>query len=93
MKVYYNSKYKALYIKSEEEIFLSLHYDYTLRDLRNKKISSQRAKLFKIIKKVNKLTYKLQLSSLIKIYSIISITQLKSISSRSNSYQRSRNAF
>ena len=59
MKVYYNSKYKALYMKSKEKIFLSLYYNYTLRDLKNKKISSQRAKLFKIIKKINKLAYKL----------------------------------
>ena len=73
-------------MKSKEEIFLSLYYNYTLRDLKNKKISSQRAKLFKIIKKINKLTYKLQLSLLIKIYFIISIAQLKSISSRFDSY-------
>ena len=75
-------------MKPEEEIFLSLYHGYTLRGLRNKKISSQRAELFKIIEKVDKLTYKLQLSSLIKIYSIIFVAQLKSISSRFDSYQR-----
>ena len=72
-KTYYNTKYKSLYLKPGDQVFLTLYRDYTLRNLLNKKLSQQRAGSFKILAKIRKLVYKLNLLSLIKIYLIVSI--------------------
>ena len=50
-----------------------------------------RIDLFLIFEKIDKLIFRLRLSSIIKIHSIINITQLKSKLSKTNSYNKSLN--
>ena len=71
-------------------IYFRLHQNYTISNLTNKKLSNQKIDFFKILKSIDKSkqTYRLKLSSVMKIHSIIFIAQLKSIISESNSYNR-----
>ena len=71
-------------------IYLRLHQRYIIFELVNKKLSNQRIKSFKIIEIVNKFrqTFRLKLSSIMKIHSMIFIAQLKSIISLFNSYNQ-----
>ena len=72
-KLYFDAKYKTLNLKEDSEVFLTLYRGYKLRGLGNKKLSLQRAGLFKILVKVDKLVYKLDLPPLIRIYPVVSI--------------------
>ena len=76
--------------KSDFMIYLRLHQDYTISNLTNKKLSNQKIDFFKILKLIDKSkqTYRLKLSSIMKIHSIIFIAQLKSTTSKSNSYNK-----
>ena len=77
-------------IEVEFMIYLRLHQKYIISKLINKKLFNQRVDLFKIIEVVDKSKqiYRLKLSSIMKIHSIISITQLKSITLEANFYNR-----
>ena len=76
-KLRYDGKHKPLELKVEEKAYLWLHQRYTLLEAPNKKLSRQRVGLFKIIKKVDKLAYKLKLLPLMRIYPVVSIAQLE----------------
>ena len=77
-------------IQSRFMIYLKLHQEYTIPGLANKKLFNQRVELFKIIEAMNKFkqTFRLKLSSVMKIHPMIFIVQLKSITSSSDSYDR-----
>ena len=76
-------------LTSEFLIYLRLHQGYTIFDLFNKKLFNQRVGFFKILKTIdNNQTYRLQLFSIMRIHSMIFITQLKSITFDSNSYDK-----
>ena len=77
IKTRYDLKHLLLYFKTEDKAFLKLYYKYFILGFTNRKLSQQRVKPFKILKKIEHLVYHFQLSSIIKIYSIISIIQLK----------------
>lgn len=76
-KLRYDGKHKPLELKVEEKAYLWLHQRYILLEAPNKKLSRQRVGLFKIIKKVDKLAYKLKLLPLMRIYPVVSIAQLE----------------
>ena len=89
-KVRYNQNHRAItnVIQSNFMIYLKLHQEYIIFNLVNKKLSNQRIKSFKVIETMNKFkqTFKLKLSSIMKIFSIIFIVQLKSITLSFDSY-------
>ena len=85
----YDQIHRVMKLTSEFLIYLRLHQDYTIFDLFNKKLFNQRVDSFKILKTVdNNQIYCFQLSFIMKIHSVIFITQLKSITSDSNLYDR-----
>ena len=85
----YDQAHRAMKLTSEFLIYLRLHQDYTIPDLFNRKLSNQRVDLFKILKTVdNNQAYRLQLSSIMKIHSVIFIAQLKPTTSDSNPYDK-----
>ena len=90
IKIYYDARHTFLLLKAEDYVYLRLHHDYWLLNKFERKISQQRCESFLIKRRVKRLVYELKLSSAWRIYSIISITQLKSISAKSNSYNRFR---
>ena len=88
----YDNKHKTLNdsLKLEFMMYLRLHQNYIIVDLSNKKLFNQRIDSFKIIEVIDKFkqTWRLKLSLIMKIHSIIFITQLESITSDSNLYDR-----
>ena len=88
-KLRYDKVYKNIKLIVESYVFLRLHVEYIILDQNNKKLNQQRMKLFKILEKIDHFVYRLKLSSVIKIHSVIFIAQLKSaLSSIDDSYHR-----
>ena len=90
-KLRYDAAHIELKLTVDDYVYLCLYHDYTILDLINKKLNQQRVDFFKILKKINTLTYRLELSSIMQIHSMISKTQLKSASTSDvDLYRRSR---
>ncbi len=62
MKIRYDSKRSQLDLKFEDNVYLKLHKKYNQSNLTNKKFAKQRFESIKIIEKINKLIYKLDIS-------------------------------
>ena len=95
VNVMHKRRYDQIHIniqfKIEDYAFFELYFDYIIFDLSNHKFSQQRVDSFKIIEKIDTLTYRLELSSIMQIHFVIFIAQLKSASSsNSDSYRRSK---
>ena len=71
-KTRYDNKYLLIKIKKELLIYLRLHYRYSISRV-NPKLLNQRVELFKILKKIENLIYRLELFITIRIYLVISI--------------------
>ena len=78
IKHYYNNKHQSKFFNVDDDVMLRLHKDYSILIVINKKLAQQYAGLFKILKQIRKLVYKLKLSSHWKIHSVISIAHLES---------------
>ena len=90
-KLKYDAKHIDLKLIINDYIYLYLYNDYIISNFTNRKFNQQRMNSFKILKKIDTLIYRLKLSLIIKIYSIIFITQLKLFSTFNvDSYRRSR---
>ena len=87
-KVRYDEIHKTMKFKIDDKMYLRLHHDYIIFDLFNHKLAKQRVRSFSIIEKIDNFVFRLQLFSIMKIHSVISIAQLKSITSNSDSYDR-----
>ena len=90
-KIKYDAIHETINIKIGDSVYLCLHQNYIILRLTNHKLSHQRIDSFEILKKIKKLAFRLRLPFIMKIHSIINIAQLKSKSSRTNSYNRSMN--
>ena len=90
VKIYYNVKHTSIFFKKNEYVYLRLNKEYKLSKRFNSKFSQQRCEFFKILQRVERLTYKLNLLSTWRVYSIILIAQLKSIFVDFDFYQRLR---
>ena len=89
-KIVYDSRHTSFMLKLDEKVFLRLHKRYSLSFKLNVKLFNQRIDSFIIKRRVERLTYELNLSSVWRVHSMISVTQLKSASSKSNLYLRSK---
>ena len=79
-KTRYNKTHRIMKLTSKSMIYLRLHQNYIISNLFNKKLFNQRIDSFKILKTIsNNQTYRLKLSSIIKIHLVVFIAQLKSI--------------
>ena len=87
-KARYDAIHKTLELKIDDKMYLRLHHDYTISSLFNHKLSKQRVELFSVIEKIDNLAFRLQLFSVMKIHSVVSIAQLESITSNFDSYDR-----
>jgi hypothetical protein len=88
MKIRYDQIKTSMQFNINDFVYLTLHKEYIQIDLINKKFSKQRSDFVKIIEKMNNFVYKLDVSSIWKIHSIVFIIHLKSTSSNEDSYQR-----
>ena len=71
IKTRYNIRHQRLDIKVNNMVYLRLYHGYTIQGLLNRKLIYQRIGPFKVIKKVGRLTYRLELSLTIRIYLVI----------------------
>src|SRR5436190_11870657 len=87
MKHHYNKHHIFLLLNSDDLVMLKLHHKYHVSDVKNKKLSIQQIRHFSIKQQVFSLVYKLDLSSNMKIHSVISVTNLKLLSSGKDFYK------
>src|SRR5436190_17452339 len=87
MKHHYNKHHILLLLNSDDLVMLKLYHRYHVSDVKNKKLLIQQVRCFSIKQQVFLLIYKLDLSSNIKIHSIILVTNLKSLSSDKDFYK------
>src|SRR5438034_3144536 len=87
MKHHYNKYYIFLLLNSDDLVMLKLYHEYHVSNVKNKKLSIQQVRYFSIKQQVFFLVYKLDLSSNMKIHSIISVTNFKFLSSDKDFYK------
>ena len=63
-KIHYNFNHQLIEFKKNDQVFLQLYKDYSLFKKPSKKILNQQCGPFRIIKRVERLIYKLELSSI-----------------------------
>ncbi|KAL8819069.1 MAG: hypothetical protein Q9191_007813, partial [Dirinaria sp. TL-2023a] len=94
-KTRYDRLHKSIasMIQSSTMIYLRFYQSYTILELANRKLSQQRVESFKILEAVEKerQTFRLKLSSIMKIHSVIFITQLELVVKDKDSYNRFTN--
>ena len=64
IKIYYNARHTSLLFKVENYAYFRLHHEYQLSSRLNKKIFQQRCDFFLMKKRIDRLTYELNLSSI-----------------------------
>ena len=87
-KIRYDDKHKKLILKKKNKMFLKLHKKYTQSDLKNRKFDKQRVDSISVLIKIEKFVYKLNISNIWKIHSIVSMTHLKSASEEEDFYEK-----
>ena len=89
----YDRKHQPFYMKPGDYALIRLHrgYDIPSTAVLGPKLSQQFAGPFKILEKVGRLTYRLELPTHWRIHSVLSVVMLKSVSSfDADSYKRDR---
>ena len=75
-------------LKVNDMIYLRLYKNYFLFNKFDKKFLNQYVELFLVKRRINRLTYELNLFFILRVYFVILITQIKSTDIFVNSYQR-----
>lgn len=76
-KRYYDGRHKAAFLKEDDMAYLRLHRGYTVLGLKSRKINQQMVGPFKVLRRVGRLAYELDLPDDWKIHRVISIAQLE----------------
>src|SRR5947207_4044235 len=63
MKCYYNNKHQLKFFNVNDDIMLQLHKSYSIFIIINKKLAQQYVSLFKVLEQIERLVYRLKLSS------------------------------
>ena len=77
MKNKYNNQHTSLFFKIENLVKLCLHKNYNILNIKSRKLNAQFIDSFKVIERINCLTYRLKLFNIMKIHNIIFIAHLK----------------
>ena len=89
----YDDKHKSIYMREENYALIKLHHEYDIFFIAvlESKFSQQFVESFRVLKRVERLVYKLNFSTHWRIHSILFIVQLESIFAFSNDFfSRSR---
>lgn len=90
MKIRHDAKHVFLLLKFEKKTFLKFYKEYKNFTQKNRKLFNQKCESFLIKKKVEKLSYELNLFATWKIYSIVFVAQLEFAIFVKNSYNKSK---
>jgi hypothetical protein len=88
-KIYYDSRHKPLMLSPGSFAFLRLHKGYKIPGV-HKKLGQQRIGPFKILKRVGRLAYKLELPPRYKIHPVVSVDHLEPAPLGSDPFDRTR---
>ena len=91
MKHHYNKHHIFLLLNSDDLVMLKLHHRYHVSDVKNKKLLIQQVKCFLIKWWIFSLIYELDLSSNMKIHSVISVTNFEFLSLSKDFYKHQYN--
>ena len=61
-KIRYDFKHKFIDLKTDQKIYIKFYRKYFQFDLKNRKYNKQRLKSVNVLKKINRLIYKLKIS-------------------------------
>ena len=88
-KIWYDMKHKVMSFKVRDKVFMKLHQEYQVSDLKNLKLSQQWVGPFSVKWKVDSLIYELKdISSNWKIHLMISVTMLELVLTDEDQYRR-----
>ena len=87
-KLKYDVRHKCFDFEKNAKVYIRLHKGYFQPDLKNRKFNKQKINPIEIVEKIEKLTYRFDISKTWKIHSIISMIHLKSASEKKNSYNK-----
>ena len=90
VKYYYDKNHVSIFIKTNEWTFFRLHKDYkiSITTRLNKKYTQQYVDSFQIIERIERLVYRLIISTNWRIHNVFTIAQLKSCSSFDDDFYR-----
>src|SRR6266496_3276712 len=91
MKNYYDKYYISLLLNSEDLVILKLHHEYHILSIKNKKLFIQQVDHFSVKQQISLLAYELKFSANMKIHSVMSVINFKSVFSEKDSYNQSYN--
>ena len=96
IKRYYDEKHTSIYMRKNDYVFIKFHHDYDISFtiVFENKYNQQYVKSFRILKRIDKLTYRFDLFNHWRIHSILFIAQLKScFDSTTNFFNRLRSNY
>ena len=79
IKNYYDAHHQSMFFKERDLVKLRLHRGYRLSETVSSKLRPQFAEPFKVMKRIERLAYRLQLSSNMKVHDVVSVAQLEPI--------------
>src|SRR5436190_8426193 len=88
MKNCYNRCHILLLLNFRNLIMLKLHHEYHVFSIKNKKLFIQQVDCFSVKQQISSLAYELKFSANMKIHSIMSVINFKSVSSEKDSYNQ-----
>src|SRR5436190_24354016 len=91
MKNCYNKHHISLLLNFRNLIILKLHHEYCVLNVKNKKLFIQQVDCFSVKQQISSLAYELKLSANMKIHSVMSAINFKSVLSEKNFYNQSCN--
>lgn len=91
MKYAFNLKHKAVFFKEGDIVYLRLQKVYSIPAEPNQKLGRQRARSFKVIERIGKLVYKLEVSGHWRVHNVISVAHLEPAAPGEDPYSRDLN--
>lgn len=92
-KIYYDARHQPLLLRQGDSAYIILHHGYQLPGRPNRKVSPQRCGPFKVVRRVGRLAYKLEIPHSWKqrrIHPVFSVAQLEPAPSEEDPYHRPR---
>ena len=88
-KRFFDNDHYQLFLRVGSEVYIRLHRGYTI-PAAHRKLGQQRIGPFKILERIGRLAYRLELPEHWRIHPVVSVTHLEPREDGPNPYERSR---
>ena len=88
MKEYYDRLHQPMFFNVGDMVKLRLHKGYNVPGITSHKIGAQFVGPFKVIERIGKLAYRLQLPDNMRIHNVVSVAMLEPMPAENDPYQR-----